>query len=93
MPGWLDLEDRKHIVVFVKGAVNGCHLLKFVNLAAPRHIRTHGIFNVQLAPQAGTLFKDTKVWLISMSSRRSYALLAPFLALCPEYDKKLILHR
>ena len=93
MSGRSDLEDRKHILVFVKGAVNGRHMLKFVNLAASVHIRTYGIFYIQPALPAGALLKDIKVWLISIPPHGPYALSAPFLALCSEYDKKLISHQ
>ncbi|GAG13337.1 unnamed protein product, partial [marine sediment metagenome] len=47
----------------------------------------------QPALPAGALLKDIKVWLISIPPHRPYALSGPFLALCPEYDKKLISHQ
>ena len=79
-------------MVFVQSAVNGCHLLKFVNLAAPLHIRTSSICYIQLALQARTLLEDIKVWLSSISPYRLYALSATCLALCRRYDKKPISH-
>ena len=79
-------------MIFIQSAVNGCHLLKFVNLAAPLHIRTNSIFYIQLALQARALLEDIKVWLSSISLYRLYALEATFLAPCRGYDKKPISH-
>jgi len=88
----LDLENCEDIMVFVKRAVHGCHPLKFVNFAARHHIRTYGIFYIEVALKAWALIKEIKVWLGPTSPDRPYAFSAPIPDLSSKYDKKLISH-
>ncbi len=79
-------------MAFVKRAVNGCHPLKLVNLAARLHIRTYGIFYVEVALKAGALVKEIKVRLNSTLPDRHYASSGPVVGLPSKYDKKIISH-
>ena len=92
LPKNLDLEDCEEIIVFVKRAVHGCHPLKFVNFATRHHIRTYGIFYIEVALKAGALIKEIKVWLGPTSPDRPYASSGPIPDLSSKYDKKLISH-
>jgi hypothetical protein len=41
--------------------VSGGHPLKCIDPAAPLHMETHGVFNIELTLKAGALIKDIKV--------------------------------
>jgi hypothetical protein len=87
-----DLEDREHTLIFIKRAMDSCHSLKLLNLAARFHIHTCGVFYIQLALKAGTLIQNIKVWLISILPNCPGAFSACFLSFCAKYDKQLIFH-
>jgi hypothetical protein len=80
-------------MVFVKRAVNGCHPLKFINLAALLNVQTHCVFCIKLALKTGALLENFEVWVSVISSYRPHGILAPFLVgPSPQYDKKSISH-
>jgi hypothetical protein len=53
-----DFEDREHTLILIKRAVDSCHPLKLLNLAARFHIHTCGVFYIQLALKAGTFIQN-----------------------------------
>jgi len=82
-----DLEDREYTLILIKRAMDSCHPLKLLNLAARFHIHTCGVFYIQLALKAGTLIQNIKVWLISILPHCPCAFSACFLSFCAKYDK------
>ncbi len=87
-----DFEDREHTLILIKCAMDSCHLLKFVNLAACINIQTCGVFYIQLTPKAGALLENIKVWLMSVRPHPPYRFSPPCLVPGTYYDKKLISH-
>jgi hypothetical protein len=85
-----DFEDRKHIVIFVQGAVRGRHPLKLIDLATSLYIQTHRIFDVQLTLKAGAFLENIQVWVASIPRQGPYDILASLPG--PEYDKESISH-
>jgi hypothetical protein len=79
-------------MILVKCAVNGCHPLKCINLAAPLHVHTHSVFNIEWTMKTGALFENVKVWAISRPPHRPSTSPAFFISLPPKYNKKVILH-
>ena len=80
-----DFEDRKHTLIFIKRAMDSCHSLKLLNLAARFYIHTRGVFCIELALKAGTLIQNIKVWLVSILWRWPYNFSTRFLATGPQY--------
>jgi hypothetical protein len=82
-----DFEDREHTLIFIKRAMDSCHPLKLLNLAARFHIHTCGVFYIKLALKAGTLIQNIKVWLVSILPHWPYNFPTRFLSFCAKYDK------
>ena len=88
----LCFQDGKHIVVLVEGAVSGRDPLKCIDLAAPLHVETHGVFNIELTLKAGALLENVEVQAACSSWRLPSHSQAISLSLAPKYDKKIVLH-
>jgi hypothetical protein len=78
-----DFEDREHTLIFIKRAMDSCHSLKLLNLAARFYVHTCGVFYIELALKAGTLIQNINVWLVSILPHRPYNFSTRFLATGP----------
>jgi len=87
-----DLQDREYIMVLVKSAMNGCHLLKSVNLAACIYIHTCSTLNIQLTTKAWALFENIKAWPIFIPFHSPCVLYIRSLVACAKYDEQFISH-
>lgn len=89
----LDLSHGTYILIFTKRAVNCCHPLKLVNLAAPLDIRTGNPASKQLTVQTRALLKYIQVRLSPLFHCGHHHVRVSFRTSPAPYDKQLIFHR